>query len=45
MITQSEIPERLLMKYKLNAKTVNDVLTNAYTTEVEDDLKIASEFI
>jgi len=24
---------------------VNEVLTNAYTTEVEDDVKIASEFI
>lgn len=24
---------------------MNEVLTNAYTTEVEDDVKIASEFI
>lgn len=45
MVVQSEIPERLLVKQKLNAKTMNEVLTNAYTTEVEDDVKIASEFI
>jgi len=44
-VVQSEIPERILLKYTLKAKTQSEVHNNAYLTEVEEDVKIAADFI
>lgn len=45
LVVQSEIPERILLKYTLKAKTQSEVHNNAYLTEVEEDVKIAADFI